>query len=228
VLRVCCLLLCIAWLGPSAAQEARCPPASPGWTVDLRKGLDFHVCYYSHRATRASVGLYRGFHPSFAPPAHGLGIAGSIAGLPTVWFRNVAEGSFHHYDAVMRFDDNRCSTYRAHAWVLANNLEELERGLQLAADLPLQPLPVARDRYALTDLKLMATGGQWAEFREPSGQRRRFGVGERVGNRSRLVAISASNATVEELFHEDDCELKTRRCVFTEDSVSCPPALRAR
>jgi hypothetical protein len=59
VSRVCFLLLGIAWLGPSAAQEARCPPAPYGWTVDLRKGSDFHVCYYSHRATRASVGLYR-------------------------------------------------------------------------------------------------------------------------------------------------------------------------
>lgn len=228
MLRVGLLLLCIAWAGASAAQARPCPAPAPDWTVDLRKGPDFHVCYYNHRPSKASVGVYRGFHPSFNPPADGLGIAGGIAGIPAVWFRNVSQGPFHHYETLVRLDDDRCSAYSAHAWVLANNAEELERGLQLAATLPLKPPPVPRERYALTELVLMATGGQWAEFRDPSGRRRRFALGERVGNGAHLVEITASNATVDEVFREDDCELKTRRCVFTQDSVSCPPPLKVR
>lgn len=221
------VFLSVSALDAMAAAARLCPVAPPGWTVELRKGPDFHVCYFRHPNKKGQFGMYDGNHPSFRPPASSEGLSGNVDGIAVTWFKAptvVGKSDFRH-DTVLT---GKCGPF-AHIWVQTNSASEIEEILEAASAIRLRHRhPEPHEQHDLSEMTLVATNpdgdpkGRWAEFLDPVGRYHRVRLGGGIGtNHGILKRVSKSSATVNEIFQAPDCDWVERLCVVTRTGTSC-------
>lgn len=189
----------------------------------MHKGPDFNVCNFRHPKKRGAFGMYDGFHPSFRPPASSSDlIQGQIDGIAVTWFKAlpVPGKSDVRYDTVFSPDtSSKCKAQRKmHVWVYARNSLELEEIFKAASAIRLRERhPEPREQFGVSEMSLVATNPygdrkeKWAEFRDPLGRYHRLRLGSRIGKDFGILKrITATSATVHEIYQTEDCDWEER------------------
>jgi hypothetical protein len=121
-------------IAPEKLSEFLGPVSSKAFTWTRLDGPDFSV-YYGHANSplAGDVGLYIGGYPDFPPKAASKIVSGKLGIFSVEWYRAVSSDGSVEQHSVIKL--NECA--KAHIWVSANQQSDVERLLEVVAQLPI-------------------------------------------------------------------------------------------